>query len=470
MAVLDMLSAPWAITPDMLNQIHAIYQAKLAGESMGVAELEAALGRPVDNSHREYTIENGVAVIPVHGVMAKRANMFQAISGGASTQMLRRDLDQALADPEVHSILLEFDSPGGAVDGLPEFASAIFNARKQKPIVSLASGLMASAAVWSGTAASEVYASDPATVVGSIGVVATHQDLSGLEKARGIKTTEIYAGKYKRIDSAYEPLTTEGRATIQARVDYLYGLFVDAVAMHRGVSVEQVLTGMADARLFVGQQAVDAGLIDGIKTRSEIIADLAARQTGTTIYPSARAKTGRASTQPQQEATMPIPGENHAAGTEPVAQPNQPATQPVVTLETIEKDHADIAQALRAQGATAELERVQAVMEQSMPGHETLINTLAFDGKTTGPEAAVQVLKAEREKRTQTSASLSADAPNPLPVTANNGVTVEGEEATISQQDPKALAAAASELVDAATAKGQKLSYSDAMRQVVGKK
>ena len=68
-----------------------------------------------------------------------------------------------------------------------------------------------------------------------------------------------------------------------------------------------------------------------------------------------------------------------------------------------------------AAGATAERERIQAVMEQSMPGHEGLVQKLAFDGKTTGPEAAVQILAAEKTIRKTAAAHLAADAIDPVP-------------------------------------------------------
>jgi hypothetical protein len=64
----------------------------------------------------------------------------------------------------------------------------------------------------------------------------------------------------------------------------------------------------------------------------------------------------------------------------------------------------------RAEGATAERERIQAVYAQSMPGHDALIKSLAFDGKTTGAEAAVQVLAAERARLGAKAGAIAADA------------------------------------------------------------
>jgi hypothetical protein len=78
-------------------------------------------------------------------------------------------------------------------------------------------------------------------------------------------TTEIYRGKYKRLVTD-GPLSEEALRHMEGKVDYFYTLFIDAVARFRGVTAETVLTTMStDVNdIFIGQQAVDAGLIDGI--------------------------------------------------------------------------------------------------------------------------------------------------------------------------------------------------------------
>jgi hypothetical protein len=110
---------------------------------------------------------------------------------------------------------------------------------------------------------------------GTDGVVTRHVDVSKREEQIGVKTTEIYAGKYKRIASDHAPLTDEGRATLQGHVDHIYSIFVNDVAAHRGVTADTVVQKMADGRLFLGRQALTAGLIDGIASLDSLIADLA---------------------------------------------------------------------------------------------------------------------------------------------------------------------------------------------------
>lgn len=72
----------------------------------------------------------------------------------------------------------------------------------------------------------------------------------------------------------------------------------------------------------------------------------------------------------------------------------------------------------RAEGAEQERERIRAVEAVGLPGHEALIEELKYDGKTTGPEAALRVLTAEKTARERRLANLKADAPAPVPEVA----------------------------------------------------
>jgi ClpP class serine protease len=89
----------------------------------------------------------------------------------------------------------------------------------------------------------------------------------------GVKTTEIVAGKYKRIASRYAPLSEEGMAVLQEAVDYLYSVFVNDVAKFRGVTEEDALR-MADGKVFIGKQSIKAGLVDQISNFSDFVKDL----------------------------------------------------------------------------------------------------------------------------------------------------------------------------------------------------
>lgn len=393
MKLLDILTAPWAIEPAKLAEIQAIYATHLRGEKIDLAGVEQRLGRPLANEPKPYDIIDGVAVLPIEGVVAKRANMFMQISGGASMQLIERDLRAALADPAVHSVILSIDSPGGTVDGTQTLANAVRAGRELKPIVTLASGTMASAAYWIGSAASAVYIADATTNVGSIGVVAKHMDISAAEKAAGVKTTEIYAGKFKRIASQYEPLSQDGRQSIQDAVDYTYALFVDAVAQQRGVSTDKVLQDMADGRVFIGQQAIDAGLVDGVSTLDALIAQLNQE----------RAPSGGASRSTRAGVAQQLPPP-------PKGKPTM-----TITREQLAAEAPDVLSAVQAEAVTAERQRIKDVQAQLIPGHESIISQCIEDGSSAG-EAAMAVNAAERQARSKQAADLRADAPAPLPL------------------------------------------------------
>lgn len=437
MTVLDVLNSPWAIMPDRLEEIHAIYGARLRGEEPDLAAIEARIGRPMGNDPQGYEVRDGAALVPLRGVLAQRMNLMSNISGGTSTELFARDVRQALEDPAVRSIIVMADTPGGAVAGTQSAAEVVRAARGRKPIATFAEGMMASAGVWIGTASDRVILSDGATQVGSIGVVATHTDVSKREEAMGIKTTEIVAGKYKRAASQYGPLTETGRATIQEQVDYLYGLFVADVATNRGVSVEQVLESMADGRMFIGQQAIDAGIADEIGSLETLITSL-----------NERASAMERTIITVRSSVLMTPTELAAEWAA-----ENPEAAAVLRAEG------------RVEGAMGERDRIAAVRAQSMPGHEALIETLAADGHTTGPEAAMAVVAAENALRKTQAQAREDEAPAPVAFApAPEGLESQpGPPA--AEVDPQVLAARARKIVAEAKANGEAITVPNAVAQ-----
>ncbi|MFZ4623271.1 MAG: S49 family peptidase [Rhodoferax sp.] len=414
MKLLDLLTAPWAIAPDKLREIQAIYTTHLRGEKIDIDAIEARLGRPLANEQQDYQIrEGGVAVLSLEGVMAPKANLFMRISGGVSTQMANTQIESAIADPRVTAMVLAIDSPGGSVFGTPELAATIRELSAIKPIITVSDASLASAAYWAGSAANAIYISGPTVQVGSIGVVASH---SYDPKGAGT-TTEITAGKYKRIASDTGPLSAEGLAYIQGHVDHLYSVFVDAVAVQRGTTPESVLANMADGRIFIGQQAIDHGLVDGYATVDAMVEQLATNPAKFARRSKAIFALGGLPQPPAASAGA----QPAATATEPVLL-NPPATshQRTTTMDraTLEQAHpalfAQLQTEFLAAGATAERTRIQAVESALIPGHEALVATLKFDGKSSGGDAALAVNQAERALRTSQGAAANADAPKPV--------------------------------------------------------
>lgn len=273
MQLLDHLQdKAWAMRPSKLEEINAFLNSRLNSVEMLEArpdpidpriDLRAEMvGRSGNKADQSYQVKDRTAIIPVFGVIEKRMNLMSNISGGTSCELIQRDIAAALKDSAVDSILLDVESPGGSVDGPKALADFIFESRGKKPIVAYANGMMCSAAYWIASACDAIVANDTA-IVGSIGVAMTHHETSAQDATRGIKRTEIYAGKYKRIASSTKPLTEDGQAYLQSMVDTYYGLFIDAISRNRSVSEEKALS-MADGREFIGNQALEAGLVDSI--------------------------------------------------------------------------------------------------------------------------------------------------------------------------------------------------------------
>lgn len=257
---------PWAIEPVKAHEILAYLELR----SLGAPEESAEKIHP----SRERSIRNapgGVAVVALHGVMAQRRLPGASTGGGVSSEQVGREIDRAAADPNVKAIILHVDSPGGSVAGTRELASRVSAARAVKPVIAQIDSLAASAAYWVASQATEVV-STPGGVAGSIGVIAVHEDISGMLEQRGVKNTIVSAGKYKAEGHPFGPLDDEARAHFQERVDASYRDFLSAVASGRGTTTKLVEANYGQGRVLGASQALGAGMIDRIETFDETLA------------------------------------------------------------------------------------------------------------------------------------------------------------------------------------------------------
>ncbi len=374
--ILDILTSPWAIQPDKMQEIRNIYQTHMRGDKIDIKAINAA--SPAMNM---YEVKDGVAIISIDSVLTKSRTFFSSLFGGTSMRDIGNQIDMAMADTEVHGIILSIDSPGGTVDGTQELVAKINSHRGNgKSIVAVGDGIMASAAYWIASAADKIYIANDTTSVGSIGVVATHVDVSEQDKQFGEKWTEITAGAYKRIASNHAPLTVEGREYIQSQVDHIYSVFVQSVAANRGKdSVEDILPA-ADGKIFIGQQAVEVGLVDGIQnitvTTNQLIKEKESNMT-------------------REELQMKHPDliqsyvdEGRSAGHN----------------EGIEVGKMQGKEEGMKAGAEAERERIMAIQKLSTAGNEKIVADAIADGISTSGQVAERIIlagKARQEAQAQ---------------------------------------------------------------------
>lgn len=276
-------ATPWAVTPTMLATILEIARRHASGEKLSAADIAARIG---DRQRPTGSIQGDIAVLPMYGVVVPRANLMSEVSGATSAEAFGRAFTAAMNDQRIGAVVIDTDSPGGSVAGVDELSRLIYDARGTKPIVAVANHLMASAAYWIGTAADELVMT-PSAEVGSVGVFAAHEDVSAAQEKAGVRVTLVSAGEFKTQGNPYEPLTEEALATIQARVDDYYGMFVKAVARNRGVSVAAVREDYGKGLAFGAAQALAAGMVDRIETLDQTLVRLAKGQKGRTMSASA---------------------------------------------------------------------------------------------------------------------------------------------------------------------------------------
>lgn len=227
--------------------------------------------------------EGAVQLLPVRGVIQQRWSWVMDYIGGTSTEEYGRLFMRAVADPDVKAIVMPIDSPGGSVFGVSELGDLIFAARGKKPIIAQVDPMAASAAYWLATQADEIVVT-PSGMVGSVGVLVLHEDISGWLEQLGVKETFVHAGEFKVEGNPFEPLSEVAKAELQRSVDHYYGMFVAAVARGRGVKGNVVKADFGKGRMLEAPQAVAAGMADKVGTLADTL-----QRFGVTLYPAATA-------------------------------------------------------------------------------------------------------------------------------------------------------------------------------------
>ena len=210
--------------------------------------------------------QEGIAVVPVTGVISPRVHDVEGFStgGGMSAEGFAAAMRQLAADPNIKGVVLDVDSPGGNVAGVPEAVSAIRDVQAAgKPVSAVAHHWAASAAYWLASAADELVVT-PSGEVGSIGVYVYHEDISKRLEMLGVTPTLIKAGPNKAEGHPAFPFGEDAAAHVQTRVDDYYRMFVRDVAKGRKVPVSTVRDSFGGGRMVGADEAVRLGMADRV--------------------------------------------------------------------------------------------------------------------------------------------------------------------------------------------------------------
>jgi capsid assembly protease len=273
-------NTPWAIMPEKLAEIRELIELRSQGIRLTDEQIAARVA--VSRVPSQISASNKIAVLNLFGTISHRMNFMSEFSGGTSIEMFGKAFDAAVNEPEISSILIIADTPGGTVPGVMELSDRIYAARGKKRIVTFVDPMMASAGLWIGTSAGEVIATPSAQHIGSLGVMYIHQDeTKALEKA-GIQETVITSNEFK--GELHGALTESARKHLESRVAAMHQQFVASMARNRGVSAAKVENDFGRGRTMTATEALAVGLIDRIATLETVLSELGA--TGLSAGPS----------------------------------------------------------------------------------------------------------------------------------------------------------------------------------------
>ena len=185
----------------------------------------------------------------------------------------REALLKAGADPEISGVILRINSPGGTVAASDTIYHEIIGFRQKKkiPVHAYIMELGASGGYYVASAADSIIAS-PTAVVGSIGVIAMKFNIEGLLSKIGVSEETYKSGPKKDFWSPFRPTTPEEKKMFQDIIDNLYARFLEVVYANRQkLLTQQEVRTLADGRVFVSGEALQAKLIDRVAYLDETI-------------------------------------------------------------------------------------------------------------------------------------------------------------------------------------------------------
>lgn len=418
----------WAITEQSLETIISIasrenldFDVSTMQKNVGIFRTE---GSPLSTAPRVW-MRGDTAVIPVIGPIFPRANLFTQVSGATSIQSLTADFRAALESEEVSSIILYVDSPGGQVTGVQEFASLVYESRAIKPVKGYIYGQGASAAYNIVSATSEIISADMA-IAGSIGVLSAVKDNREQEKKSGVRTVEFVSSVSPNKTINFDDKESLGK--VQRMVDALGKVMVENIARFRGITSENVLEQYGQGDVFVGQVALEHGLIDRIGTFEALVKEM---------------NTSSSITLMKGEGSMDLE-------TLKSQHPETYAAAVAIGKKEAEASFSTKLEAAKVEGATAERERIKNIETIKVPGAAAVIAEMKFEPTATKESVAVAILEKQQETAAKQQGNIADDAQALADQTGQ--VATGQEEGTDTAADAEAKAAEAA-MVDGINSK-----------------
>jgi protease-4 len=255
---------------------------------LGVVSMIASMLVP---SHRTSAVpwsggSGQVAVLTLSGVIQEEDGGSSLFSmGGTSSRTLTELVREAAKDDSIKAVVLRINSPGGSAAASQAIYTEVMRLRERKPVIAQMGDVAASGGYYVAAACTTILAA-PATMTGSIGVMMSGMNYSGLARKYGVTDDTITSGKFKDTGSSMRAMRADERQLMQDMVNEVYGQFVADVAKGRKMPPEKVRK-LADGRVYAGSQAKRVGLVDELGSYHDALA-LAATKAGLKGEPTVR--------------------------------------------------------------------------------------------------------------------------------------------------------------------------------------
>ena len=218
-------------------------------------------------------IVGNVAVININGVLVNNDDPYNRFFGEVGYPEIQGALAEAISQPGVKSILLNMNTPGGAVSGISDMADTLKAVAQHFPMHAHASSSACSGGYWLSCAADSISASSLAEV-GSIGVIAVMRSYYQYYKDMGIENVVLRQGEFKALGNPYEPITEAAKKATLDQMGVVYDTFLNLVSESRNIPVQKLKDTAAEGRVFFGQDAIKVGLIDKISSFDQVLAEM----------------------------------------------------------------------------------------------------------------------------------------------------------------------------------------------------
>ncbi|MCD8878888.1 signal peptide peptidase SppA [Staphylococcus kloosii] len=239
-----------------------------------ISNSSSSSGDPfTEKTEQQGSSSKRIAHLTLNGEISDESDGGLFGGSGYDHDAFMKQLDNVKKDKSVKGVLLTINSPGGGTYPSDEIYNKIKQIKKKgKKVYVHMESLAASGGYYVSAPADKIYAG-PQSMVGSIGVIMSNVDYSGLQKKLGVKENVIKSGAHKDILSSSRPMTSDEKNILQSMLKDSFDRFVNIVKDGRHMS-EKKVRKLADGRVYSAQQAKENGLIDNIGYQNEAISAL----------------------------------------------------------------------------------------------------------------------------------------------------------------------------------------------------